>query len=262
MMLRKLNLVLFALLLAAGWSAAAVAQGRRIQANDQLQIRVLNQPEFDTQLRVSPDGTISLPHLGRIRVEGMTEDGVASAFRRALQRRDVVKNAEVVVTTLGFGAQVSISGAVRGPGVQTLDRPTTLAEAITRAGGASLPAGTVVVRRRTARGVQVARYDQKLVLTSRDRRSNPYVSNGDQIYLEEAPVFFLYGYVSRPGVYPLTRTLTVQQALATGGGLTELGSDWRIDIKRQRQGVIEVLRVGLDEPVLPNDTIVVNERFF
>ena len=47
------------------------------------------------------------------------------------------------------------------------------------------------------------------------------------------PVFFLYGFVNRPGAYPLTRTLTVQQALASGGGIAELGSEWRIDIKRK-----------------------------
>jgi polysaccharide biosynthesis/export protein len=261
-MSRIFNLFVLAIVLATGWSVAAGAQGRRVQPSDQLQIRVLNQPEFDTQVRVSPDGTISLPYLGRMRVSGMTEDGIASAFRRALQRRDVVKNAEVVVTTMGFGSQVSILGAVRGPGVQTLDRPTTLAEAVSRAGGTTLPAGTIIVKRRTARGLQVSRYDQKIVMTSRDRGSNPYVANGDQIYVEEAPVYYLYGYVNRPGAYPLTRTLTVQQALASGGGLAELGSEWRIDIKRQRQGAIEVLRVGLDEPILPNDTIVVNERFF
>jgi polysaccharide export outer membrane protein len=241
----------------------AQAQGRRLQPSDQLQVRVLNQPDLDAQVRVAPDGTISLPHLGRVRVSGMTEDGLAGLYRRALQRRDIVKNAEVLVSTVTFGAQVSVLGAVRSPGIQVMDRPTTLAEAVSRAGGAVQPAGTIIVRRSARGGTQVTRYDQEAVLTGRGPAANPYVANGDQIYVEEAPVYYLYGYINRPGAYPLTRPLTVQQALATGGGLAALGSEWRIDIKRKKpDGQIETTPAILDEIIRPNDTIVVKERFF
>jgi polysaccharide export outer membrane protein len=211
-------------------------------------------------VRVAPDGTVSLPYIGRIQVVGMTEDGLASAFRRTLERRDVVKNAQVFITTVNFGAQVSVQGAVRQPGVQSLDRPTRLAEAVSRAGGAAQPNGVIVVRRRAARGAtQLQRFDQAAVLAG---RSNPMIYNGDQIYVEEAPVFYLYGYVNRPGVYPLVRPITIQQALASGGGIGELGSEWRIDIKRVQNGQMQVIPANLDEPVKANDTIVVKERFF
>ena len=263
MMPTFLRLVMAPLMLLSLLSADAFAQqGRRLQPSDQIQVRVLNQPEYDAQVRVAPDGTISLPQLGRVRVSGITEDGLAAMYRRALQRRDVVKNAEVVVSTLNFGAQLSVLGAVRNPGVQVLDRPTRLAEAISRAGGATQPAGIIIVRRTTAHGVHVQRYNQELVLSGRGTEANPIVVNGDQIYVEEAPVFYLYGYVNRPGVYTLTRPLTIQQGLATGGGLTELGSEWRIDLKRGRDGVIQTFPAQLDEPIQPNDTIIVKERIF
>ena len=262
-MAQALRILLLAMAFAGLHAATAEAQGRRLQASDQLQVRVLNQPELDTQVRVAPDGTVSLPHLGRVRVGGMTEDGLASLYRNALQRRDIVKNPEVIVSAVNFGAQVSVQGAVRSPGVQVMDRPTTLADVISRAGGASQPAGTIVVRRNTGKGVQVTRYDQVAVLSGRGPGANPYVGNGDQIYVEEAPVYYLYGYINRPGVYPLTRPLTVQQALATGGGLAALGSEWRIDIRRvQKDGQIETAPANLDDPIRPNDTIVVKERWF
>lgn len=255
-------LMLAAVLAVLAPDRADAQQGRRLQPSDQIQVRVLNQPDLDAQVRVAPDGTISLPHLGRVRVAGMTEDSMAAMYRRALQRRDIVKNAEVIVSTAAFGAQLSVLGAVRAPGVQVLDRPTTLADAISRAGGTVQPAGTIIVRRNTARGVQVTRYDQGLVLAGRGPGANPPVASGDQIYVEEAPVFYLYGYVNRPGVYPLMRPLTVQQALASGGGLAALGSEWRIDIKRLRDGQIEIAPANLDEPIRANDTIVVKERIF
>jgi polysaccharide export outer membrane protein len=237
---------------------AVDAAGRRLQASDTIQIRVLNQPEFDSQARISPDGTVSLPYLGRIRAAGLTEDQLATRYRNILQEKELVKDAQVIVSTSGYGAQLTVLGAVRTPGEQVLDRPTTLSEALSRAGGPLQPAGTIILRR----GGKVYRYDQATVLAGRGPKANPFVGNGDQIYVEEAPVFYLYGYVNRPGVYPLVRPLTVQQALASGGGLAELGSEWRIDIKRIREGRVEVTPADLDQRVLPNDTIVVKERIF
>ncbi len=79
----------------------------------------------------------------------------------------------------------------------------------------------------------------------------------------EAGVYYLYGFVGRPGQYPLTRQLTVQQALAAGGGINPMGSEWRIQVKRRLpDGQIEEKSANLNDDVLPNDTIVVGERLF
>ena len=121
-----------AAMLAAGFASTAIGAGRRLQASDTIQVRVLNQPEFDTQARLSPDGTVSLPYLGRTRVAGRSEDDVARLLSQALRDKGVVNDPQVTVSTISFGAQVTVGGAVKTPGVQVLDRPTTLAEAIAR----------------------------------------------------------------------------------------------------------------------------------
>ena len=59
------------------------------------------------------------------------------------------------------------------------------------------------------------------------------------------------------------RQMSVQQALSAGGGIAPLGSDWRLQIKRKMpNGQTMEKSATLDEEVLPNDTIVVNERIF
>jgi polysaccharide export outer membrane protein len=90
------------------------------------------------------------------------------------------------------------------------------------------------------------------------------LENNASIYVEPGSVFYLYGYVNRPGQFPINRAhMTVRQALALGGGVAPLGSDWwRLKIRRTTNGVIEEISAGLDDFVLPNDTIVVNERIF
>lgn len=79
----------------------------------------------------------------------------------------------------------------------------------------------------------------------------------------EAGVYYLYGYVNRPGQYPLLRQMTVQQAIAAGGGIAPLGTEWRIQVKRRMpDGQLMEKSAKLDDDVEPNDTVVVNERIF
>jgi len=44
----------------------------RLAPNDQLEIKVINHKEFDTKQAISPDGSISLPLVGRITAQGQT----------------------------------------------------------------------------------------------------------------------------------------------------------------------------------------------
>jgi polysaccharide biosynthesis/export protein len=78
-----------------------------------------------------------------------------------------------------------------------------------------------------------------------------------------APFYYIYGYVGKPGEFPLIRPLTVQEAISIGGGLATLGSEWRIRIKRKAANgqTIEV-PASLDDQVEAGDIIVVNERIF
>jgi polysaccharide biosynthesis/export protein len=86
-----LRLLLAVFLIAVGSLTTASAAGRRVAASDVIQIHVLNQPDLDTQVRVAPDGTISVPYVGRLRAAGLTEDVIAARIRNALTNAGIVK---------------------------------------------------------------------------------------------------------------------------------------------------------------------------
>lgn len=246
------------------FATSALAAGHRLVPSDTVQIKVVNQGDLDTQARVEQDGTITFPYVGRLRVSGMTEDQVANIIKTALERADVVKQPQVLVSLVNFGAQISVSGAVATPGLLSLDRPTTLTQVIARAGGVKDSAGNIVtLRRPAAGGEKVFHYDLKDLQSGKLNGNRIIVQNDDEVYVDLAPVYFLYGYVSRAGQYPLARQLSVQQALAAGGGISELGSESRIKIRRRdASGHVVESDATLDDDVRPNDTVVVNERFF
>jgi polysaccharide biosynthesis/export protein len=239
------------------------AAGRVLTRQDVVSIKVVNQPDMDTSTRVETDGTISFPYVGRIQAAGLTEDALAHAIERRLAARQIVTDPHVLVEVSTFGTQASVQGQVGAPGVYTLDRPTSLTQLLSRAGGLKDVGigGTITVRRN--HGAIVKTFDSKEVQAGRGPGGNLLIANNDEIFVDFAPFYYIYGYVGKPGEFPLIRPLTVQEAISIGGGLATLGSEWRIRIKRKAANgqTIEV-PASLDDQVEAGDIIVVNERIF
>ncbi len=246
--------------LGAAFSLAANAKGGRVLTkSDVVAIKVVGQPDMDTTTRVETDGTVNFPYVGRIKAAGLTEDQLSHAIERRLAERQIVTEPHVLVEITGFGAQASVQGQVGAPGVYTIDRTTNLAQILARAGGLRDSGGMVILRR----GATVRRYYGKDLIDGKVDPDRILVQNNDEIFVDLAPFYYVYGYVGHTGQFPLTQALTVQQAIAIAGGLAPLGTDSRMKIKRkQADGQTEEMPAMLDDEVEPNDTIIVNERLF
>ena len=261
-MARLGTLWLAVLAIGAAVPGLALAAGRILTPQNSISIKVVNQPDMDTTTRVETDGTISFPYVGRIRAAGLSEDQLAHAIERQLASRQIVTDPHVLVDITTFGTQASVQGQVGVPGVYTLDRPTNLTQLLSRAGGLRDAAlgGTVSVRRA---GGAIQRFDSKDVQAGRGPGANLRIANNDEVFVDLAPFYYIYGYVGRPGEFPLLRPITVQQAISIGGGLAVLGSEWRIKIKRMSgNGQTYEVPASLDDQVEAGDTIIVSERIF
>lgn len=62
--------------------------------NDQLEIKVINHKDFDTKQSIAPDGSISLPLIGRIAAQGQTLDSfdkyLTTEFSKYVNKPQVV----------------------------------------------------------------------------------------------------------------------------------------------------------------------------
>ena len=174
---------------------------------------------MDTTTRVETDGTISFPYVGRIRAAGLSEDQVAHAIERQLASRQIVTDPHVLVEITTFGTQASVQGQVGVPGVYTLDRPTNLTQLLSRAGGLRDAAlgGTVSVRRA---GGATQKFDSKDVQAGRGPGASLRIANNDEVFVDLAPFYYIYGYVGKPGEYPLLRP-------SRSSRQSRLAADWR-----------------------------------
>ena len=108
-------------------------------------------------------------------------------------------------------------------------------------------------------GLTVAELEQLITRGLKDTYLlNPAVT----VSIAEYRPFFLNGEVRKPGGIPYQPKLTVERAIALGGGFTERASRSKIEVIRASDPTHEPVRVKLSDPVFPGDIITVKQSFF
>jgi polysaccharide export outer membrane protein len=154
---------------------------------------------------------------------------------------------------LSLTDQTSTTSAAQGASKET-PAATSSAESTTQDSGIpGLPS--------VAPGSEVFRISL-LELQSGNPEKNIALRAGDTVYFPRASQVYVMGSVARPGPYRYQEGMTVLQALTLAGGATERGSAGRAKVIRIVNGKKVEKKVKATELVLPEDTLVVPERFF
>lgn len=254
------------------------ASDYRIGRQDLLEIRVFGLEELNQTARVSSDGSISMPLLGRLEVAGLTKTDLEARIAALLEER-FVRDPQVTVFVKEYESKkVAVSGAVRSPGTYEMLGDKTLLEMISMAGGLDKDLGSdIIVFRRDENG-NTARLpvDLERLVYDADPSLNLTIAPGDIIYVPtiEKVRIFVSGAVKNPDLYEVPRSepVTVLKAVTLAGGTTDRAAEKRVQIFRtDEDGNRVVLEVNLrkikrgkaEDPILQKDDVVlVPESFF
>jgi polysaccharide export outer membrane protein len=238
-------------------AAALPAWGQpadKLGVGDALRVTVFQQPDLTTEARVTERGTITMPLVGEVKVAGLTSTEAGRQIATELKSGKFLKNPQVnVAVTTVRSRQVNVLGMVARPGRYPLDDTSSqLADVIAAAGGIAAGGADFVTRVREGKS-------QKMPVIAK----GVYLKNGDTIHVDRAPVFYIYGEVTRAGAYRLEPNMTVMQAIAAGGGITPRGSDRRLKLRRpDAKGKLVETDTTLQETVKADDVIYVKESIF
>jgi len=105
-----------------------------IGPNDVLSVVFWREAEMSGQVRVRPDGKISLPLLNDVPAVGLTPDQLRARIEKDAKRFLPEPNATVVVLEIN-SRSVFVVGQVAQPGVFSLNTPMNVLQAIAAAGG-------------------------------------------------------------------------------------------------------------------------------
>ncbi|MEI7671442.1 MAG: polysaccharide biosynthesis/export family protein [Deltaproteobacteria bacterium] len=270
----------------------AIGEDYKISGYDVLSITIYEEKDLTIEsIRVSADGFISFPLIGRLHVADMNTSQVQQMIARKLTEGAFLLDAHVsVMVTKYEGRKFSVLGAVKTPGNYPLQAREKVLDGISKAGGVSGEGGgstsasggeaqeAMVIRMlnpgRPGEQKIVINVDLQGLLKGKDQISNIYLADNDVLYIPKADYFYIIGEVKNPGSYAFSKKdITIIEALSIAGGFTRIAARNKTRIVRIENGVERIYDVNVDAitkagkmiqavPVKPNDLIVVPESFF
>jgi len=220
-------------------SVGSKDQDYRVGGYDVLNIVVYEEADLSREaVRVSADGNISFPLIGRVKVEGLTTSGIEGLIAYKLAKGQYLLDAHVSVIVADYKSKrFMVLGAVNHPGSYSLQSRERIIDAISRAGG--------IIRREGKSAHQQAGAGKKVMIirtqnpgTPREKRivinidlhgllergeqnSNLLMADEDVLYIPQAEHFFIIGQVRNTGSYPMTdEEITLVEAISMAGGFT------------------------------------------
>jgi len=259
---------------------AAPAADYQIGPEDILKVIVYGHEDLTQTVVVQSDGTFVFPLVGTVAATDLTPQELARKLTGLLSPR-FIRNSQVTVLVQEYRSKtIFVVGEVTRPGTYPLLGSRTLVEALSKAGPTTANAGAevVIVRpkgevqgpvlpNQVGNGLVASGRGDVIRVNMRDIQAGDLTKNvalrpNDTVFIPQAPKVFVSGEVRNPGAYPFNPGTTVRQAISLAGGFSEDGSSGRIRVVRQVEGKTTQLKIKLDEPVLPGDTIVVKAKLF
>lgn len=268
---KKLFRFFLVMLAFAGASVAAAqnAGGARneyvLGSGDVIRISVYQNPDLTLETRVSEAGSISYPLIGAARIGGLTVSDAEKRIADALKQGNFVRQPQVSILVMQVrGSQASVLGNVNRPGRYPLEvADMRLTDVLAMAGGVTATGADIVtvVGSRNGQAYRVE-VDLPTVFGAGKRGEDLVVHNGDVIWVDRAPMVYIYGEVQRPGAQRLERGMSVIQLLAAGGGLTQRGTEKGMRLHRRVAGKVDITQPTMDDPLQDGDVIYVRESLF
>ncbi|MDY6936467.1 MAG: SLBB domain-containing protein [Cyanobacteriota bacterium] len=251
----------------------------RLGPGDRLQIDFLNFPEYTQETQVLVDGSVNLPLVGQIVVEGLTLNGATATIRDAYAYY-VRRPSLTVSLTEPRPLRLGVSGEVNRPGSYSISpiesgQFPTVTEALERAGGITQGADLRQVRVRRTQGgaAQTITVDLWALLEANDLSQDIVLRDGDEILvptsaqvdrIESAQMaeasfaadatqplnIAVVGEVARPGSYTVEVAAGEQPrltlALEVAGGVTPTADIGQVRVRRiARTGEIQTISTDL-----------------
>lgn len=279
--MRRLSVFLIGALIlgvAFGMAQKKFISEYRIGPQDLLEFSVFGLEELNKTVRVSEDGSISLPLIGDIQVEGLTKGEVEKKLSQLLEK-DYLQDPQVTVFIREYQSKrVSVIGAVKNPGPYELIGHQTLLQIISRAGGLTKEAGKeiMVIREQNDGETESIRIpiDDLIIQGKVDLNIALKPNDIVNIPIDRIVRVYVFGQVRNPGALEVKKSNipTLLQAIAQAGGFSDRASKGGVLLKRMDETGKEIQKKinakaiikGKKEDIQlkENDVVFVKESLF
>jgi polysaccharide export outer membrane protein len=153
-----------------------------IQPNDLLEVFVWKEPDLTRKVLVRPDGRISFPLVQDLQAAGMTPGELKEQVEGKLAEFLESPNVTIIVEAIQ-SYRVYVTGKVQKPGALTSEKPVTVLQALTMAGGLQefANAADMTILRNHGEENVVFRFHYKDVVQGKNPEQNILLKSGDVV---------------------------------------------------------------------------------
>jgi polysaccharide export outer membrane protein len=227
-------------------------QPYRLGAGDVLRIDVAGRTDVSGTYTISEDGTVTIPVVGSVRVQGRTANEVRSDLSRRVSLFDRSSPVVTVTVTEYKSRKVFVLGAVLLPGIYAFAEMPTIWDAIAEAGGplddANLGA-VELIPGDAASGRQTQTIDIATAIRETRTDALPRLNPGDTIRVPRgstSSTIQLMGAIAHPGSLPLDQAPDLVTALMRSGGPAPDAELEKVQVIRQNGQRVTRMKVDLN----------------
>ncbi|MGA2887861.1 MAG: polysaccharide biosynthesis/export family protein [Terracidiphilus sp.] len=207
-------------------------------AGDEISVQFPGRPELTSKNVIGPDGRMTLPLAGPIKVADLTREAAAKKIVEALSPYYTNLAATVQVDKYGSN-HVVLLGNVKSPGIVNFDQTPTLLEVLSRGGIETRPDGNVPEQCVIYRGDDVYWVDLQELLVSGSPLADLRLRRNDVIFVPalSTRTITVMGQVQHPGQIELKHNSTVASVLGEAGGINDnAGGNPELQIVHRSKG--------------------------
>jgi polysaccharide biosynthesis/export protein len=207
-------------------------------AGDEVSIQCPGRPELANKDVIGPDGRLTLPMAGPIKVAGLTREAAAEKIVQAMSA--YYTDLSVTVRIEKYGSNhVTLLGNVKNPGIVNFDQTPTLLEVLSKGGIDTRPDGSVPEQCVIYRGDQVVWVDLQDLLVSGSPLADLRLRRNDVIFVPaiSSKNVTIMGQVQHPGTIALKHDSTLSSVLGEAGGMSDAaGGNPEIQVVHRTKG--------------------------
>ncbi len=288
--MRLKSISLISLIIVFSCQGTVLGQEYKIGPEDVIKVTFWQQPDLNTVAKVTQDGRISLPVVGDLQASGLTTEELSQIIldKISFYNRNI---SQATVTVLEYNSQkVFIQGQVVNPGKYTFEVIPSLWDLIREAGGPTESADLSRVEVIHGSGIQAGQPEVVNLKKLQEKGELDKLSNLKPGVLVNVPrlplgiqadnitgpaytgknVFYVYGQVAKPGMFPLETTIDVLEGLVLAGGPTPNANLKNVKVVVKSAGNSQVYTLNMERYTKqgtpkrfilhPEDTIIIDAK--
>ena len=207
-------------------------------AGDEVSIQFPGRPDLASKDVIGPDGRVTLPLAGPIKLTDLTREAAGLRIVEAMSPYYTKLTATVEVEKYGSN-HVTLLGDVKNPGMVSFEQTPTLLEVLSRGGITARPDGSMPEQCVIYRGDQVYWVELQQLLTSGSPLADLRLRRNDVVFVPalSTRTITIMGQVQHPGLIALKHDSTLASVLGEAGGVSDgAGGNPEIQIVHRSKG--------------------------